>query len=75
MKVKLTDLDLNFNSCENGRIPFSKQELIYENLFDYVFELDATEETEWEDVKEELKNQVYELTDMFVFYLDYEIVD
>lgn len=75
MKVKLTDLNLDFNSCENGRISFSKQELIYENLFDYVFELDATEETEWEDVKEELKSQVYELTDMFVFYLDYEIVD
>ena len=74
MKVKLTDLDLNFNSSENGRISFSKQELIYDNLFDYVFELDATEETEWEDVKEELISQVSQLTEMDVYYLDYEIV-
>ena len=75
MKVKLTDLNLDFNSSEDGPISFSRQELIYENLFDYVFELNATEETEWEDVKEELKSQVSQLTEMDVYSLDYEIVD
>jgi hypothetical protein len=76
MKVKLSDLILDFDVYDDvPRMSYTKQQEVYDYLFEKVFELSATEETEWEDVKEELKDEIEEITDFWVKMIDYDVVN
>jgi len=75
MKVRLTDLILDFDVYDDVTpISYIKQQKVYDSLFENVFELSATENTEWEDVKEELKDEIEKITDLWVKMIDYEVV-
>ena len=75
MKVKLSDLILDFDVYDDvPRMSYTKQQEVYDYLFEKVFELSATEETEWEDVKEELKDEIEKITDFWVKMIDYDVV-
>lgn len=75
MKVRLTDLILDFDVYDDvAPISYVKQQKVYDSLFENVFELSATENTEWEDVKEELKDEIEKITDLWVKMIDYEVV-
>jgi len=75
MKVRLTDLILDFDVYDDvAPISYIKQQKVYDSLFENVFELSATENTEWEDVKEELKDEIEKITDLWVKMIDYEVV-
>jgi hypothetical protein len=74
MKVYLTDLDFDWNTSDDGYVPMSKQFEILDNFLSYQFELDLPNDTEYDDVIEELKYEISRMTDLTVSLLDYEIV-
>lgn len=74
MKVYLTDLDFDWNTSDDGYVPISKQSEILDNFLSHQFELDLPNDTEYDDVIEELKYEISRMTDLTVSLLDYEIV-
>ncbi len=74
MKLYLTDLDFDWNSSDDGYVPISKQSEILDNFLSHQFELDLPNDTEYDDVIEELKYEISRMTDLTVSLLDYEIV-
>lgn len=73
MKLYLTDIDFDWNSSEYGRVPLSKQEEILDNFLAYEFDLDLPDDSDYEDVLEELKWEISRMTDLDIRVIDYEL--
>lgn len=73
MKIFITDIDLNWNSSEDGYVPISRQEQIIDHLLSYEFNLDLPHHVDDDDIKEELKWEITKMTDLDVYFLDFYI--